>query len=78
MKTVSQAKTAGLASSAGRFLRIDDVIASTGLSRPTIYRMIANDSFPQQRKLTARSVGWWERDVNEWLRTRLAANSEPT
>lgn len=48
MKNVAQAKQEGHASAAGRFLRIDDVIASTGLSRATIYRMMADSDSPSQ------------------------------
>lgn len=72
MKTAAQAKQVGCPSTAGRFLRIDDVIASTGLSRATIYRMVANDDFPRQHALTKRCIGWWQSDVDEWLRAKRA------
>jgi len=78
MKTAAQAKQTGCASAAGRFLRIDDVIASTGLSRATIYRMVANDDFPRQHALTKRCIGWWQSDVDGWLRARLADGAGPS
>lgn len=65
----------GHPSSAGRFLRISDVIATTGLSRPTIYRLVADGEFPRQFALTKRCVGWWESDVAKWLQSRLAAST---
>jgi prophage regulatory protein len=77
MKNVAQAKQDGSASAAGRFLRIDDVIASTGLSRATIYRMMANSDFPRQHPLTKRCIGWWQSDVDTWLKARLAKPPAP-
>jgi prophage regulatory protein len=78
MKTVAQAKHEGCASPAGRFLRIDDVISTTGLSRTTIYRMIANQECPRQHALTKRCIGWWQSDVEKWLRSRLAGHETPS
>ncbi|WP_294191068.1 AlpA family phage regulatory protein [uncultured Sphingomonas sp.] len=72
MKTAAQAKEAGSAASAGRFMSVNDVIASVGVSRATIYRMIAKNTFPTQHVLSAGRVGWWERDVENWLTTRPA------
>ncbi len=71
--TVAAAKRAGRPAGAGRFLRIDDVIATTGLSRPTIYRLIRKAGFPDRVALTTRCVGWWEADVDGWLRERRDA-----
>lgn len=56
----------------GRFLRINDVIATTALSRATIYRLIDRGDFPRQHQLTKRSIGWWEADVAKWLEGRLS------
>ena len=69
--TAPEAKRLGHAAARGRFLRMPDVIATTGLSRPTIYRLIDRNEFPRQQQLTARCVGWWESDVEAWLETRL-------
>ena len=71
---IALAKARGRPSDRGRFLRIDDVIATTGLSRRSIYRMVADDDFPKQHKLSPRSVGWWEADVATWLDSRLTDN----
>ncbi|MBB4617977.1 helix-turn-helix transcriptional regulator [Sphingomonas abaci] len=65
--TLEKAKQVGCPASAGRFLRLSDVMATTGLGRSTLYRMIANETFPRQHQLTARSIGWWEKDVADWL-----------
>ncbi len=73
-RTLAQAKRDGSPASSGRFLRINDVVATIGLSRATIYRLIEADLFPKQMRLTARAVGWWEQDINEWLEERRSAS----
>ncbi len=72
-RTLAQAKRDGRPADRGRFLRIKDVIATTGLSRTSIYRLIGAGDFPKPVQLTARSVGWWEADVSRWLEERLSA-----
>lgn len=67
---VAEAKREGRPARGGRFMRLPDVIATTGLSQATIYRLIRREEFPQQHQLTRRSVGWWESDVEDWLRNR--------
>lgn len=76
--TVAEAKRVGCPANAGRILRLPDVIATTGLSRPTIYRLIAKRDFPEQHQLTRRSVGWWESDIENWVRNRTHAGAHPS
>jgi prophage regulatory protein len=45
----------------------------TGLSRSTLYAMIAEGRFPAPVKLGTRAVGWKESDLSEWLASREAA-----
>jgi len=57
-----------------RILRLNEVKALTGLSRSTIYAEIAKGKFPRQVKLTgARSVGWYESAITEWIESRQQA-----
>ena len=57
-----------------RILRLKDVQHITGLSRSTIYAEIARGNFPKQIRLTgARSVGWHESAVIEWVESRQQA-----
>jgi prophage regulatory protein len=60
-----------------RFLRLQEVIETTGLSRTTIYRMIAKGGFPPPIKLSERAVGWKDSDVFAWMdeRERLSRHS---
>jgi prophage regulatory protein len=53
-----------------RILRMPQVVAITGLSRSTVYRLIGEGSFPRQRALSARAVGWLESELQAWLQAR--------
>jgi prophage regulatory protein len=48
------------------FLRIGVVMRLTGLGRSTIYRMMAEDSFPQPVRLTRRLIAWRRADLEQW------------
>ncbi len=54
-----------------RVLKLPEVIQVTGLSRSTIYLRMAEMTFPAHIKLGRRSVGWLEKDVQEWLEQRI-------
>lgn len=51
-------------------LRRPEVERLTGLSRSTIYRMMADGEFPKPVKLTRKSVGWPKNAVLDWLSSR--------
>jgi prophage regulatory protein len=53
-----------------RILRRPDVETLTGLSRSTLYAMMAEGTFPKPVKLGKRAVGWREIDLTEWLENR--------
>lgn len=53
-------------------LRLKSVQARTGLSRSSIYQRISDGSFPAPIKLGARSVGWVESDINNFIGDRIA------
>jgi prophage regulatory protein len=50
-----------------RIVRLKTVLARTGLSRSTIYRKIAEGTFPPQLKISANGSGWHESDINRWV-----------
>jgi prophage regulatory protein len=52
---------------AQRILRIRDVQAATGLSRPTIYRKISSKKFPAPVVLGTQTVGWHEHEIDAWI-----------
>ena len=55
-----------------RIYRRPDVEQLVGLSRSTLYAMMADGSFPKPVRLGKRAVGWRERDLRDWLDTRSA------
>ena len=55
-----------------RILRLDAVLDKTGLSRSLIYQLVSEGNFPAQIHLGARSVGWIEAEVDDWIATRIA------
>ena len=50
-----------------RIIRFDTVRARTGLSRSTIYRKIAEGTFPSQVKISIHGAGWHESAINRWI-----------
>ena len=62
----------------GRFLRLPEVMARTGLSRSTIYVRLAQGRFPRPVSLGGRAVGWIESEIEEWCRQRIAESRSDT
>lgn len=60
-----------------RVLRLKQVCAEVGLSRSTIYEMVARGAFPRPVKLTDRAVGgavgWLSDQIAEWTESRPSA-----
>jgi prophage regulatory protein len=52
------------------FARLPTVLAATGLGRSTIYRLIADGSFPAPVRLGPRAVAWRWSDLDQWTRSR--------
>jgi prophage regulatory protein len=50
-----------------RIIRLKTVLARTGLSRSTIYRKIAEGTFPAQLKISTNGTGWHESDITRWM-----------
>jgi len=54
-----------------RILRMRQLIERTRLSRATLYVLMASDpTFPRKIKLTPRTVGWLESEVDAWITLR--------
>lgn len=43
------------------------VLQRTGLSRSTLYRKIADGTFPAQVRISVHGAGWRESSVNRWI-----------
>lgn len=53
-------------------LRIDDVMDRTGLAKSTINLAVREGRFPQPFKILqgGRAIGFYEEEVNEWIKSR--------
>jgi prophage regulatory protein len=50
-----------------RIIRLNTVLARTGLSRSTLYRKIAEGTFPGQLRISIHGAGWRESDIDRWV-----------
>lgn len=55
-----------------RFIRIQDVLNRSGLSRSTCYELIAAGQFPKPVKIGPRAIAFPEAEVEEWAAARMA------
>lgn len=56
-----------VASEHDNLLRLIDVREITKLGSSTIYRKIADGSFPKPRKLSENCVRWKQSDIKAWI-----------
>lgn len=50
-----------------RIIRLKTVLDRTGLSRSTVYRKIADGTFPSQVRISVHGAGWRESAINRWI-----------
>ncbi|SEI81630.1 helix-turn-helix transcriptional regulator [Paraburkholderia diazotrophica] len=55
-----------------RVVGLESVIAMTGISRATIFRMRKAGQFPQPARLGSRALRFWLADIEAWLVARRA------
>ena len=55
-----------------KIIRLNQVKDVTGLGRSTIYKYIAEGSFPKPISLGDRCVGWLESEIYDWILARVA------
>jgi len=54
-----------------RFLRLPEVIQTTGYRRASIYKKMQDGDFPPSYALGPRAVGWLSTDIDAWIGTRI-------
>jgi prophage regulatory protein len=52
-------------------MRLKEVTEKTGLAKSTVYNLISQGKFPKQIDLGARSVGWVDTEIEEWLLAKI-------
>ena len=57
--------------------RLPAVCEVTGLSKATIYRLLARREFPSRVQLSPRCVGWRVAEIDAWLAARAGVREEP-
>ncbi len=55
-----------------RLVRLPEVEGITGVRKSTIYKLMAEDAFPKQVRLSARMAVWSESAVLTWVQSRIA------
>jgi prophage regulatory protein len=54
------------------FIRIQEVVRRTALSRSTILRLEKEGLFPKKIRLSQSTIAWPEEQVDQWQRERLS------
>lgn len=55
-----------------KFIKLQEVIYITGLSKGSIYAGLKKGTFPKQVSIGKRSVGWVEQEIQAWIDGRIA------
>lgn len=59
-----------------KIIRLKTVLDRTGLSRSTMYRKIAEGTFPCQVKISVHGAGWRESAINRWISDPVGFRNE--
>lgn len=59
-----------------KIIRLKEVMGLTGLARSTVYKYVKEGQFPKQVCLGARSVGWVESEIQDWIRSVIVQRDE--
>lgn len=59
-----------------KIIRLPEVLAKTGLTRASVYRLAQAGKFPSSVKLSERSSGWRESEVDSWVASRQPPTAE--
>lgn len=57
-----------------RYIRIKELAMMLGISKQTIYRLIQQEKFPKQIKLTERTAVWRLSTIKQWISDREPAS----
>ena len=54
-------------------LKLKDVIQLTGLSRTTIYNLLAENKFPKRIQITKQRIAFLSTDIDKWISEKVKA-----
>jgi prophage regulatory protein len=61
-----------------RLIRLKEVMHCSGLARSTIYKYVAEGTFPKPVPLGERTVAWIEAEVQKWIEVRIGKRLNKT
>jgi prophage regulatory protein len=61
-----------------RVVRLATACHRTGLTAPTLYRLMQLGQFPRSILLGGNSRGWLDHEITAWLKERIAARDSGT
>lgn len=53
-------------------IRMPETMRRTGYGKAWLYRLIAQQRFPQPIKIGSRSIAFIESEIDEWINQRIA------
>jgi prophage regulatory protein len=56
-----------------KILRLNEIVEKTGLPKSSIYWLESRGQFPARIKLSVRSMGYLESEIDEWIAQKAAA-----
>lgn len=59
-----------------RYIRIKDLAKMLGIGQSSIYRLIQQNKFPKQIKLTERTAVWRLSVINAWIEEKESATED--
>jgi prophage regulatory protein len=57
-----------------RYIRMRELAEMLSISDSTIYRLIQENKFPKQIKLTVRTSVWKLSEINKWIEDKESEN----
>ncbi|MCZ4252166.1 AlpA family transcriptional regulator [Pseudoalteromonas shioyasakiensis] len=58
-----------------RLIKLKEVMQKTSLGHSSIYKFIAEGTFPKQVSLGAKSVAWLESEVDDWIMEKVSTRN---
>lgn len=75
-RTQRQHQPLEAANNPNALLRLETVMAVTGMGRSTLYGKVASRTFPQPLRFGSRCTRWKAADVTSWLKAAASTGSE--